>query len=120
MSCDQIISFRTNQLLENICEGVEPSYFYTCIWLCVANNSPVRLPAISYVLAHYSRKLKMEDQLSLMGNDIGLMVIFVNFKLELYYHLYFEGFWTMCCCARYKCFSSKICLRFITGLFSYE
>lgn len=51
-----------------------PSYFYTCIWLCVANNSPVRLPAISYVLAHYSRKLKMEDQLFLMGNDIGLMV----------------------------------------------
>lgn len=65
---------RTNQLLENICEGVEPSYFYTCIWLCVANNSPVRLPAISYVLAHYSRKLTMEDQLYLMGKDIGLMV----------------------------------------------
>nr|CAI5827121.1 unnamed protein product [Callosobruchus analis] len=65
---------RTNQLLENVCEGVEPPYFYTCIWQCVANNSPVRLPAISYVLAHYSRKLSMEDQLFLMGNDIGLMV----------------------------------------------
>ncbi|CAH1968105.1 unnamed protein product [Acanthoscelides obtectus] len=65
---------RTNQLLENVCEGVEPPYFYTCIWQCVANNSPVRLPAISYVLAHYSRKLSMEDQLYLMGNDIGLMV----------------------------------------------
>ncbi|XP_072393465.1 protein DOP1 homolog isoform X2 [Diabrotica undecimpunctata] len=65
---------RTNLLLENVCEGVEAPYFYTCIWQCVANNSPVRLPAISYVLAHYSRKLSMEDQLFLMGNDIGLMV----------------------------------------------
>ncbi|KAJ8938330.1 hypothetical protein NQ318_007043 [Aromia moschata] len=49
---------RTNLLLEN----------------CVANNSPVRLAAISYVLTHYSRKLPMEDQLYLMGHDIGLMV----------------------------------------------
>ncbi|KAG5900654.1 hypothetical protein JTB14_005925 [Gonioctena quinquepunctata] len=65
---------RTNLLLENVCDGVEPPYFYTCIWQCVANNSPVRLPAISYILAHYSRKLSMEDQLYLMGNDIGLMV----------------------------------------------
>ncbi|CAG9824126.1 unnamed protein product [Phaedon cochleariae] len=65
---------RTNLLLENVCDGVEPPYFYTCIWQCVANNSPVRLPAISYVLAHYSKKMSMEDQLYLMGNDIGLMV----------------------------------------------
>ncbi|XP_074025764.1 protein DOP1 homolog isoform X2 [Leptinotarsa decemlineata] len=65
---------RTNLLLENVCDGVEPPYFYTCIWQCVANNSPVRLPAISYILAHYSRKLSMEDQLYLMGSDIGLMV----------------------------------------------
>ncbi|CAG9856404.1 unnamed protein product [Phyllotreta striolata] len=65
---------RTNLLLENVCEGVEPPFFYTCIWQCVANNSHVRLPAVSYVLAHYSRKLSMEDQLHLMGCDIGLMV----------------------------------------------
>lgn len=68
--------FRINLLLENVCEGVEPPYFYTCIWQCVANNSPVRLAAISFVLAHYSRKLPMEDQLYLMGHDIGLMVTF--------------------------------------------
>ncbi|KAF7267207.1 protein DOP1 homolog [Rhynchophorus ferrugineus] len=65
---------RTNSLLESVCEGVEPTYFYTCIWQCVANNSPVRLPAITYVLSHYNRKLAMEDQLYLMGHDIGLMV----------------------------------------------
>lgn len=66
--------FRTNKLLEDVCDGVGPPYFYTCIWQCVANNSPVRLPAVTYVLAHYSRKYPMEDQLHLMGHDIGLMV----------------------------------------------
>ncbi|CAG9763113.1 unnamed protein product [Ceutorhynchus assimilis] len=65
---------RTNKLLEDVCEGVDPPYFYTCIWQCVANNSPVRLPAVTYVYAHYSRKIPMEDQLDLMGHDIGLMV----------------------------------------------
>ncbi|XP_066256222.1 protein dopey-1 homolog isoform X2 [Euwallacea similis] len=65
---------RTNKLLEDVCDGVGPPYFYTCIWQCVANNSPVRLPAVTYVFAHYSRKYPMEDQLYLMGHDIGLMV----------------------------------------------
>ncbi|GJQ78976.1 hypothetical protein Trydic_g138 [Trypoxylus dichotomus] len=65
---------RTNVLLENVCEGVGPTYFYTCIWQCIRSNSPVRLPAISYVLSHYSRKVNMEDQLYLMGNDVDIMV----------------------------------------------
>ncbi|KRT83550.1 hypothetical protein AMK59_4549, partial [Oryctes borbonicus] len=63
-----------NVLLENVCEGVGPTYFYTCIWQCIRSNSPVRLPAISYVLSHYSRKVTMEDQLYLMGNDVDVMV----------------------------------------------
>lgn len=66
--------FRTNTLLERVCDGVGPSWFYTCIWQCVRSNSPIRLPAISFVLAHYSRKLSMEDQLFLMGNDIDVMI----------------------------------------------
>ncbi|KAL1518230.1 hypothetical protein ABEB36_001886 [Hypothenemus hampei] len=66
---------RTNRLLEDVCDGVGPQYFYTCIWQCVTNNSPVRLPAVTYVYAHYSRKYCMEDQLYLMGHDIGLMVL---------------------------------------------
>ncbi|XP_045463500.1 protein dopey-1 homolog isoform X2 [Harmonia axyridis] len=65
---------RTNDLLEKVCDGVGASYFYTCMWQCVANNSPVRLSAISFVLAHYSKKMPMEDQLYLMGHDIDLMV----------------------------------------------
>lgn len=79
--------FRTNDLLEKVCEGVGASYFYTCMWQCVANNSPVRLSAISYVLAHYSKKLPMEDQLYLMGHDIDLMVSDSNL-LKLFYNLH--------------------------------
>lgn len=66
--------FRTNSLLEKVCEGVGAAWFYTCIWQCVRSNSPVRLPAISYVLQHFNKKLSMEDQLYLMGNDIDVMV----------------------------------------------
>lgn len=61
-------------MLENVCDGVGPAWFYTCIWQCVRSNSPVRLAAISYVLAHYNKKISMEDQLYLMGNDIDIMV----------------------------------------------
>lgn len=72
--------FRTNILLENVCEGVGPAYFYTCTWQCIKSNSPVRLPAISYVLSHYSRKISMEDQLYLMGNDVDIMVFISTFN----------------------------------------
>ncbi|KAF5280713.1 hypothetical protein FQR65_LT15003 [Abscondita terminalis] len=65
---------RTNALLEAVCDGVGPAWFYTCIWQCVRSNGPIRLPAISYVLTHYSRKVSMEDQLYLIGNDIDVMV----------------------------------------------
>ncbi|XP_065156421.1 protein dopey-1 homolog isoform X2 [Atheta coriaria] len=65
---------RTNSILENVCEGVGPEWFYTCIWQGIRSNSPVRLPAISYILAHYNRKLSMEDQLYLMGRDIDVMI----------------------------------------------
>lgn len=64
-----------------MCDGVGPAWFYTCIWQCVRSNSPIRLPAISYVLTHYSRKLSMEDQLYLMGNDIDVMVNFRNDRI---------------------------------------
>lgn len=68
---------RTNSILENVCEGVGPEWFYTCIWQGIRSNSPVRLPAISYILAHYNRKLSMEDQLYLMGRDIDVMVMLI-------------------------------------------
>ncbi|XP_012258853.2 protein dopey-1 homolog isoform X2 [Athalia rosae] len=65
---------RTNSLLEKVCEGVSPEHFYACLWDCLASNSGIRLPAISFVLAHFNKKLTMEDQLYIMGTNIDIMV----------------------------------------------
>ncbi|XP_067010621.2 protein dopey-1 homolog [Anabrus simplex] len=65
---------RTTSLLEKVCDGVGASHFYGCLWDCLASNSGIRLPAISYVLSHFNKKLCMEDQLYIMGTNIDVMV----------------------------------------------
>ncbi|XP_046668094.1 protein dopey-1 homolog isoform X3 [Homalodisca vitripennis] len=65
---------RTNSLLEKVCEGVGAAHFYGCLWDCLASNAAVRLPAISFALAHYDRRLSTEDQLHIMGTNIDVMV----------------------------------------------
>ncbi|KAK9507537.1 hypothetical protein O3M35_007370 [Rhynocoris fuscipes] len=65
---------RTNSLLEKVCEGVGPVHFYGCLWDCLASNSCVRLPAISFLLAHFNKKLPTEDQPHIMGSNIETMV----------------------------------------------
>ncbi|KAL0273816.1 UNVERIFIED_CONTAM: hypothetical protein PYX00_006399 [Menopon gallinae] len=65
---------RTNSLLEKVCEGVGSSFFYGSLWECVSCNSAIRLPAISFVLDHYNKKLKVEDQSHIMGIDTTVMV----------------------------------------------
>ncbi|KAK3097876.1 hypothetical protein FSP39_014063 [Pinctada imbricata] len=65
---------RTTLLLDDFSESVEAEYFYTCLWECVMSCPSVRLPAISYLLAHYNKKQSMEDQLYMMGLNIDLMV----------------------------------------------
>lgn len=65
---------RTNSLLEKVCEGVGASQFYGCLWDCLASNAAVRLPAISFALAHYDRRISTEDQLHIMGTNIDVMV----------------------------------------------
>lgn len=65
---------RTNMLLEQVCAAVSPTYFYTCIWECVATNSAIRLPAIVYVLDHYSRKVTTSEQKYIMGDSVDLFV----------------------------------------------
>ncbi|XP_021360674.1 protein dopey-1-like isoform X2 [Mizuhopecten yessoensis] len=65
---------RTNGLLEDFCESAEPEYFYTCMWECVMSCPSVRLPAITFLLAHYNKKQTMEDQIYMMGLNIDLMV----------------------------------------------
>ncbi|CAL7952170.1 unnamed protein product [Xylocopa violacea] len=65
---------RTNSLLEKVCEGVGPEHFYACLWDCLASNSGIRLPAISFVLTHFNKKLPMEEQKYIMGTDTNIMV----------------------------------------------
>lgn len=65
---------RTNQLLKNVCKSVGSVYFYTCLWECVATNSSIRLPAITFVLDNFNKKLGMSEQSALMGRNIDLMM----------------------------------------------
>ncbi|KDR16353.1 protein dopey-1 homolog isoform X2 [Zootermopsis nevadensis] len=65
---------RTNSLLEKVCNEVGRSHFYGCLWECLASNSGIRLPAISFVLSHFNKKHTMEDQLYIMGTNIDVMV----------------------------------------------
>ncbi|XP_070151430.1 protein DOP1 homolog isoform X2 [Polyergus mexicanus] len=65
---------RTNSLLEKVCDGVGAEHFYACLWDCLASNSGIRLPAISFVLAHFNKKLTMEEQRYIMGTNIKIMV----------------------------------------------
>lgn len=66
--------FRTNRLLETVCEDVGANHFYGCMWDCLASNSAVRSTAIAYILAHFDKKLSMEDQPHIMGTNIETMV----------------------------------------------
>jgi hypothetical protein len=72
---------RTNLLLGQVCTAVSPICFYTCLWECVATNASIRLPAISYVLDHFNKRLGMTEQTYLMGKNTELMVSQI-----LYFH----------------------------------
>lgn len=65
---------RTNSLLNQVCAAVSPHFFYTCLWECISTNASIRLPAISYLLDHFNRKLGMQDQLSLMGRNHDVLM----------------------------------------------
>lgn len=65
---------RTNSLLTHVCTAVTPSFFYTCLWECVAKNASIRLPAISYLLDHFNKRLGMQEQLYIMGHNHEVMM----------------------------------------------
>lgn len=67
-------NLRTNTLLEKVAAAVDQSAFYSALWGSLLTSPAVRLPGITYVLAHLNRKLSMEDQLYIIGSDIELMV----------------------------------------------
>lgn len=65
---------RTSLLLSQVCNAVSPIYFYTCLWECVATNSSIRLPAVTYVIDHYNKRVGMSEQTFLMGRNVELML----------------------------------------------
>lgn len=65
---------RTNSLLSQVCTAVNPSYFYTCLWECVATNASIRLPAVSYLLDHFNKRLLMQEQMSIMGKNHDVLM----------------------------------------------
>ncbi|KAM8952672.1 protein DOP1A isoform 2-T2 [Pelodytes ibericus] len=73
---------RTNTLLEKVASAVEQSAFYSALWGSLLTSPSVRLPGITYVLAHLNRKLSMEDQLYVIGSDIELMVEAVSTSVQ--------------------------------------
>lgn len=73
---------RTNILLEKVAAAVEQSAFYSALWGSILTSPAVRLPGVSFVLLHLNRKLSMEDQLYVMGNDIELMVEAVSTSVQ--------------------------------------
>ncbi|XP_058517044.1 protein dopey-1 isoform X1 [Ochotona princeps] len=73
---------RTNLLLEKVAAAVDQSAFYSALWGSLLTSPAVRLPGITYVLAHLNRKLSMEDQLYIIGSDIELMVEAVSTSVQ--------------------------------------
>ncbi|XP_068611314.1 protein dopey-1 [Brachionichthys hirsutus] len=73
---------RTNTLLEKVAAAVEQSAFYSALWGSILTSPAVRLPGVTFVLLHLNRKLSMEDQLYVMGNDIELMVEAVGTSVQ--------------------------------------
>lgn len=65
---------RTSNLLNRVCVAVNSIYFHTCIWECVATNSSIRLPAITYVIDNYNKRVGIAEQSFLIGKNIDLMV----------------------------------------------
>lgn len=79
---------RTAHLMEDFCDGVEPAFFYGCLWECVLSSPSSRLAAINYVLAHFNRKQSLEDQLHLIGTNINILVMYELCTLMFVIHSY--------------------------------
>ncbi|XP_059613480.1 protein dopey-1 homolog isoform X2 [Phlebotomus argentipes] len=65
---------RTNSLLNLVCAAVNPFCFYTCLWECVATNASIRLPAVSYILDHFHKKVPMEEQKYFLGKNHDVLM----------------------------------------------
>jgi hypothetical protein len=73
---------RTSTLFDKICNGVSANFFYGCLWKCVSENPQIRLPAYTFILSHFDRKLSIEDQLEILGQNVDLMIHSMCASLE--------------------------------------
>ena len=62
-------------MLEAVAEAVGTEVFYSAVWECVATNATIRLPAITFVLAHCSKRGRTGQGLDahLLGSDHDVM-----------------------------------------------
>ncbi|XP_069964516.1 protein DOP1 homolog [Bactrocera oleae] len=65
---------RTNSLLTQVCTAVNPTHFYTVLWECMATNASIRLPAVTYLLEHFNKRLSMQEQVFIMGHNRDIMM----------------------------------------------
>ncbi|XP_043067031.1 protein DOP1 homolog [Drosophila bipectinata] len=65
---------RISILLKNVCNAVNPMHFYTVLWESVAKNAAIRLPAITYLLEHFNKRLDMQEQIYIMGHNREIMM----------------------------------------------
>ncbi|XP_032590536.1 protein dopey-1 homolog isoform X2 [Drosophila grimshawi] len=65
---------RISALLKNVCVAVNPMHFYTVLWESVANNAAIRLPAITFLLEHFNKRLDMQKQIYIMGHNREIMM----------------------------------------------
>lgn len=61
-------------MLDKVCEGVEPSSFYACLWQAVLGSPSVRLPAMLYVNARFAKGKSIEEQEFIFGGSVEHMV----------------------------------------------
>ena len=62
---------RTSRLLEAVADAVGTEVFYSAVWECVATNATIRLPAITFVLAHCSKRGNRSGQQGLDAHLLG-------------------------------------------------
>ncbi|XP_054740938.1 protein dopey-1 homolog [Anastrepha obliqua] len=65
---------RTNLLLTQVCTAVNPTHFYSVLWECMATNASIRLPAVTYLLEHFNKRLSMQEQVFIMGHNRDIMM----------------------------------------------
>ncbi|VDP12774.1 unnamed protein product [Soboliphyme baturini] len=65
---------RSLNMLSQVCDAVGAEEFYSALWNCVIFSSQTRLPALTYVLAKFDRRLTFTDQKFIMGHNLEEMV----------------------------------------------